>query len=103
MMFTVLPDAPAAPTLELILGGTDNRPTFQWDPVGGATRYYLELRNLTTNRLLRHLSLSTSVCSTGTCSYALPFTLMNGNYLWRVRSYNIAGWSAFSETNFSVP
>jgi C1A family cysteine protease len=91
---------PAAPTL-LSPSGTINldEPTYQWNPSGGSapTGYVLKVTNTDTNVIfVNNVSVSTSACKNGVCSYTPAVSLTNGNYKLEVAGKNTFGQGAFS-------
>jgi hypothetical protein len=71
-------------------------PTFSWNPVSGATRYGLYIRDTVTGVLVFD-SEARGISLTGT-SYTLPSgILVEGRlYRWNMRAGNAAGWGPFS-------
>ena len=74
-----------------------NPPTFEWEEVVGAKRYWLEVENTSTNnRVMRARPRETS--------YARRRPLATGPYQWRVKAKTAEGWGEWSEwTPFNIP
>jgi C1A family cysteine protease len=86
---------PLAPTL-LNPTGTINldQPAFTWIVSGGsaATGYVLNVTNADTSAVvLNNVSVSTSACKNGVCSYIPTISLLNGNYNFSVAGKNTFG------------
>lgn len=72
-------------------GGTtiDATPTFDWDPVPGATRYDIWVNDLTTGQsgVIRNVNVATD-------EYVAPTPLVpDHQYLWTVRAFSVAGFA----------
>ncbi|MGV8026765.1 MAG: C1 family peptidase [Anaerolineaceae bacterium] len=80
---------------------TDTTPTYTWSIVSGATRYQYQLYKSTT--LVYAKTVTSSGCSTTTCSSTPVDVLSTGDYQWRVCAYVDGVWrSASAFTNFSL-
>ncbi len=74
----------------------DPTPTFQWDPVLGATNYRLILKNQTGQTLLDKTNISSE-------SFVSTVTLSEGSYRWQIQARNATVQSCFSaESDFEV-
>jgi len=84
------------PTLKSpISTSTTKTPTYKWSKVYGATKYQIELYSGTTKLISK--TLSSSICTTTTCSYKIAKTLSNGKtYKWRVRAYLSGSWKPYT-------
>src|SRR5574341_1036945 len=82
---------------------SDYTPTYTWNEVAGATYYYLYVNGPSGNVIKAWYQASTS-CSGGTCS-AIPETALGGGaHTWWVRTWNSAGYGAWSDSmGFSLP
>lgn len=96
-----LPSAPVQVAPEGVFTTSNLQPTYTWQPVSGATAYFLTIYDLSTSANIHLEGISASVCTPALCSYrptTLGATLTNGKpYGWYVASYNEAGpgtWSA---------
>jgi hypothetical protein len=86
--------APAIVALLLPLNGTtldSASVTLSWTPVNGAANYWVEIDN-------DSLFTSPLIDSTLTGNTYLYSNFSEGNYFWRVRGGNSAGWGEFSST-----
>lgn len=75
------------------------KPTFTWNPVSGATGYELKITNTDTDTVTQDISVATSYCPSGTCSYPLSSALtdVNGtNYSFTVATKNSYGPGTFA-------
>jgi hypothetical protein len=81
------------------------RPTFKWNAASGATHYYLWIKQGTVTKLLKLYTAAQTVCSAGTgqCSLLSPLIFTAGAYSWYIRTYNTAGYGAWSSVmSFTV-
>ncbi len=78
-----------------------NRPTFVWQAVSGATRYYLLVYQANNGRfpIRSVITPITAGCSSGNgqCRLVAPKSLSNGQYLFKVRAFTNNGWGPYSE------
>lgn len=76
-------------------GGTiaTRNPVYQWRPVYSTTNYQIQLYQ--GNKLVGYPTVTSSVCANNFCSITLPYTLANGSYIWRVKSYYDGKWGEF--------
>jgi hypothetical protein len=80
---------------------TDTTPTFTWSKVDHATQYQLRVYKGSTLVLNKYLT--TTSCSTYTCSYTQPTAMSKSTYTWKVRAYIPSSWQIFSPTRtFSI-
>jgi len=89
--------APYAPTL--ISPGVViyvQKPPYKWTPTAGSTGYVLKVTNTDSGLVVINASVSTSACSSTTCSYTPSVSLVGGNYKFEVAAKNSYGQSAFS-------
>lgn len=77
--------------------GFNNRPTFQWQVLAGATKYQIYVRNQVTNAVVVNQS------SISTNSFTPSSALPVGDYSWWVRASNnsgiVGGWSISLDFN----
>jgi hypothetical protein len=76
------------------------KPTFTWDEVGGATKYYLYLAQVTVSGVEKVAGKTLSadtVCVDGTCSYTYPSTLSKKDYQWKIKSYDGTEWGDYCD------
>jgi len=76
------------------------KPTFTWEEVGGATKYYLHLAKITVNgvdKVSGKTLAAESVCEDGICSYTYPSTLSKNDYQWKVKTYDGTEWGDYSD------
>jgi hypothetical protein len=89
--------APYAPTLispnEVVYV---QKPPYKWTPTSGSTGYVLKVTNIISGLVVINASVSTSVCSSTTCSYTPAVSLVGGNYKFEVAAKNSYGQSGFS-------
>jgi hypothetical protein len=73
------------------------RPTYKWNAVSGATRYYLVvyLPELSKYILFKQVS-ATSFCTAGVCSYTPLVNLSARSYQFRAIAGNSTGWGTYS-------
>jgi uncharacterized delta-60 repeat protein len=89
---------PAAPVL-ISPSGTisDTTPTYTWNESDGAIRYKLMVYSIGSGSNVLTMNLHKSgICSGGVCSHTQPTTLSAGDYRFKVRAYNKAGWGPVS-------
>jgi Tol biopolymer transport system component len=89
---------PDAPTL-ISPSGTivDSTPTFKWNGSSGARTYRLTVYSIDSSSYVVSEDLDAYThCSSGTCSYTSPTPLVQGNYRFKVRARNGAGWGPIS-------
>ncbi|WP_215776721.1 C1 family peptidase [Paludibacterium sp. B53371] len=104
---TVGEPVPVKPTGLLAPSGNSSeiKPTYRWQPVPGATRYYLNLRENNGPTLYTgQFSPDQLGCASGTCSVTPDAALRNGgDYIWVLLAANHSGSSPWSEPqSFSV-
>lgn len=76
--------------------------TLRWNAASRANWYWLIVENDAGTVVTEKLEAS-AVCSSGVCSYTSPL-LSNGDFTWKVRSRNPAGWGPWSATeSFTIP
>jgi Leucine-rich repeat (LRR) protein len=76
---------------------TDSTPMYKWNESIGASKYRLMVySNDTSSYVLNKVLQASSACSSGVCAYTPVDPLIPGSYKFKVRSYNLAGWSPFS-------
>jgi hypothetical protein len=89
---------PFTPVL-LSPSGTVNvkRPVFKWNVPGGSvpTSYVLWIEN-TDSTITQIVTVKSSACKNGVCSYTSTGDLVNGNYQFMAQSQNSFGQSSFS-------
>jgi hypothetical protein len=86
---------PVAPTLISPTGtiGTDS-PTYQWNDVSGAFLFRLSVYSIDTSSYVITENVKASTyCSAGVCAYTPVTALSVGNYKFKVRGSNSAGWA----------
>jgi hypothetical protein len=89
---------PVAPTL-ISPSGTivTARPTYTWKGVSGAKLYRLSVYSVDTGKFVITKNLKVSaVCSGGTCTYKPATNLVKGEYRFKMRAQNAAGWGPIS-------
>jgi hypothetical protein len=72
------------------------KPPYKWTPTAGSTGYVLKVTNTDRSVVVINASVSTSACSSTTCSYTPSVSLVGGNYKFEVAAKNSYGQSAFS-------
>lgn len=83
-----------------------NRPTYRWNKLDDATRYYLYVYRITMAGDVKLIDLrysSSSICSTATdtCSVRPDITLPLGDYKWRLRvSFADGMWGDYSDFEY---
>jgi hypothetical protein len=91
------PNPPPAATLVSPSGATANgTPTYVWNAVGTATRYFLWVNGPAGN-ILRQTYDASAVCQGSTCTVRPTLVLAAGAHVWWIQSQNGAGdgpWSA---------
>lgn len=76
--------------------------TLRWNAANGANWYRLLVEKNSATVVDEMLEAS-SVCSSGECTFLSP-VLSNGDFTWKVRSRNPAGWGSWSNTrSFTIP
>jgi hypothetical protein len=83
---------------------TNYTPTYQWKQVDMATWYLLEVSG--PSGVVVNQWYTAGICPAGTCSVVSPTTVGGGNYSWRVRTWNSAGygpWSAVTTFSTTIP
>ena len=95
----VAPPTPRSPTGLAFTG----IPTYEWDPVDGATSYQVALYNGSLTLLDFETVNASTGCGAFTCTHVLGFpALSSGLYYWFVRAMNPAGGPWSSYTSFYV-
>jgi hypothetical protein len=105
MFFSVSSVLPVAPTLLAPLGTINTKtPQYRWGEVTGATKYYLEVLKKATGIYPILTDVLPTVCSSGVCTYTPFVPLSSGSYAFRMKTYNAAGSSDYSDWMvFKVP
>jgi hypothetical protein len=101
--FTVSP--PAAVTLVSPTGSVANNPTYTWNPVSGATWYFLWVDGPGGNVFRQWYTSEQANCNGNTCSIsnATP-NLSAGSYSWWIQTWGDTGYGPWSSgMNFSIP
>lgn len=95
---------PAAPVLKSPLNTIDDAtPTFTWAVSKTATAYNLVVSDSTTGGTVINVKVSSSSCTTTTCSYTYPTALTIGKtFIWKVSASNLLGRSAYSSLSFTI-
>jgi hypothetical protein len=94
---------PAAPTLISPNGSVTNPITFTWNPVPGATQYFVNVLNAGGTQVIGVWVNASEACAVLPCRYTPAGSLPNGNYSWLVAAGNVAGTSGYSAAmNFTV-
>jgi hypothetical protein len=89
---------PAAPVLISPSGPiSDTTPVYTWNVSESATRYKLMVYSISSGSNILTMNLHKSgICSGGVCSYTQPSALSAGDYKFKMRAYNKAGWGPVS-------
>jgi hypothetical protein len=96
MQFRYGPPAAPSPIRPNGTIGTST-PTYKWRTVGGATVYRLSVYNVDTSTYVINVNVKASTyCSGWTCSFKPTTSLIQGNYRFKVRARNGAGWGPIS-------
>jgi hypothetical protein len=72
------------------------KPPYKWKPSAGSTGYVLKVTNTDSSVVVINASVSTSACSSTTCSYTPSVSLAGGNYKFEVAAKNSYGQSPLS-------
>jgi hypothetical protein len=90
--------APAAPSTLVSPSGPIwvQKPAYKWKPSANTTSYVLKVTNNDTHAVVVNSSVSTSACSSTSCSYTPSYSLPDGNYQFAVAAKNSYGQSAFA-------
>jgi hypothetical protein len=77
---------------------TDTTPTYTWDAVPGATKYYLFVNDATGSRIRTSFTATQAGCAsgTGTCSITPSTVLTLGTVKWWIQTWNTAGYGPWS-------
>ncbi|MCG3158744.1 MAG: hypothetical protein DKINENOH_05388 [bacterium] len=90
-----LSGAPSAPRLQNPTNGyitTNNKPTFGWSEVAGATNYHIQVDND-----VAFASPEINVSDLSATAFAPEFSLLDGVYYWRVKAKNaVGGWGVWA-------
>ena len=94
---------PAKPSLVSPTGTVlEFQVTLRWNTASHANWYRL-LVEKNSATVIDELLEESSVCSSGVCSYTSPI-LTDGDFTWKVRSRNPAGWGSWTDTlSFTIP
>jgi len=105
MNFSVNCNLPVAPVLVAPSGTTStDKPTFQWKPVSGATKYRLAVYSLDTSSYPILTYVYPSACTGSLCSYTPTTALASGGYKFKMLTYNTYGASGYTDwMSLSVP
>jgi YVTN family beta-propeller protein len=87
---------PTAPTLISPSGSVTNPVTFSWNPVTGATQYFVDVLNAGGTRVVGQWVNAASACTASQCQFTPSGSLANGGYAWFVLASNPAGSSGYS-------
>jgi len=103
---TASPTPPDAPTLLSPLDTVASAsPTFTWEHIeeGGVDQYRLRVYDRTVPGWVHDTTyFSDDICDAGICSQSIPESLgFASNHAWRVRAYNAAGWSVWTNEQFA--
>jgi CSLREA domain-containing protein/uncharacterized repeat protein (TIGR02543 family) len=97
-----LSEPPAAATLISPNGRIFvDTPTYEWNVVHDATRYYLSVDGLSGNVFTNQYE-SSEVCDDTTCQVTVNNALDEGDYTWSVQTWNVIGVGPSSEMLFTV-
>jgi hypothetical protein len=103
LSFTVPPPAaaiPGSPSGTI----TSTTPTYTWNAVSNAAKYYLWVKDYTGNKIQKWYSAAEAACAsgTGTCSVT-PTTEVIGSCQWWIQTYN-TGFGPWSDSlSFTTP
>lgn len=79
-------------------GDTNLQPSYVWNYSSGATSYQITVYNVTTSTTLyNNVSVSTSFCTGGICTYHPFAELDTGDYQFKVRASNVYASSEYSD------
>jgi hypothetical protein len=80
----------------------DATPTYTWNAVPGATKYYLFVNDATGSRIRDSYTATQSGCAsgTGTCSITPDTILTLGTVKWWIQTWNTAGYGSWSDSIF---
>ena len=93
-------DLPKAATLVSPKGYTsDTTPTYTWNAIANSTWYQLWVNDSNGNKINKWLTAAQVGCNSGqkTCSYSPSIALTKGAALWWIRTWNSAGYGAWSD------
>lgn len=103
----VASDIPGSATLIRPSGNiADNKPSFQWLPVSGATHYQLRVQANSTEVLKRSYTADAIGCIYGACNITSDVTLGAGLYTWDIQASNAVGsgpWSSAMGFTITTP
>jgi hypothetical protein len=95
-IFTPAAGLPGVATLISPTGPQPNLfPTYRWNKVAAATRYYLTVRNAS-GTVLSQNYLSASICGSTTCQVTPSTPLAAGSFTWRIQTHNASGYGGLS-------
>jgi len=105
MNFSVNCNLPVAPVLVAPSGTTStDKPTFQWKPVSGATKYRLAVYSLGASSYPILTYVYPSACTSTLCSYTPTTALASDDYKFKMLTYNTYGASGYTDwMSFTVP
>jgi hypothetical protein len=99
MSFLVsLPQPPGQATLVSPSGViSTTAPTYTWNAVSGATRYYLWVNGPANTPVVQQVFYAGTACTGATCSATPAATLANGRHTWWAQAQNDAGNGPWSQ------
>jgi hypothetical protein len=80
----------------------DATPTYTWNAVPGATKYYLFVNDATGSRIRTSFTATQAGCAsgTGTCSITPETVLVLGTARWWIQTWNSAGYGPWSASTY---
>jgi hypothetical protein len=80
----------------------DATPTYTWNAVPGATKYYLFVNDSTGSKIRTSYTATQSGCAsgTGTCSITPDTVLTLGTVKWWIQTWNSAGYGPWSASTY---
>jgi hypothetical protein len=82
---------------------TDQTPLYTWNPVSGATWYYLWVDGPSGN-VMKQWYKAIDICNGSTCSVEPPMALNSGAHTWWIQTWNDAGDGPWSNAmSFNAP